>query len=79
MVHQPATCASLAMTIFQHHYLDPKLQIRGTLEEDLLAKERLSIKSPYVLICSLDSPVNFQHEVVRLYKMNRLMSHIHIE
>ena len=65
------------------------MQIRGTLEEELLAKERLSIKSPYVLITSKTCPTalsleglkafDFSKGIIRLYRMNRLMSHIHVE
>ena len=89
MVHQQATSASLALAIYQHFYLDPKVQIRGSLEEDILLKERQSIKSPYVLINSKTSTaamnlesiktIDFSKTIMRLYKMNRIMSHIHVE
>jgi hypothetical protein len=72
------------MTIFQHFYLNPKVQISGTIDEELLNKERKSIKSSHVLITNTSVDRALSHEslkkldltkdIFRLYKMNRLMN-----
>ena len=77
-VHSHTTAGSMALSVFQFLYLKPETEIRGTLEADILAKEKLSVKSPSLYINNLaKEPVfDYQRNIYRLFKMNRMMNHL---
>ena len=52
---QHTTAGSLALSVFQYLYLRPETEINGTLEIDILEKERASFKSPSLFINNLDN------------------------
>ena len=54
---QHTTAGSLALSVFQYLFLKPETEINGTLESEILEKEKLSVKSPSIYINNLgDSP-----------------------
>ena len=64
-------------------YLKPMEEINGTMEAEILVKERLSVKGPYFHINNLppqhsENTLDTVKNVYRLFKMNRLMNHLHI-
>jgi len=63
-------------------FLDPQMEIRGTMDIEILAKEKASVHSGHLFVD------NLQHEILnglkndtvyRLYKINRLMTSVQMD
>lgn len=83
--NQNATASSLALAIYQQMYLDPQMEIRGTMDLEILAKEKASVHSPYLQINNLGEELLRVGQmkqtgcIYRLYRLNRLMTSIQMD
>lgn len=53
-MHSQATASGLALSVYQYLYLEPQQEINGTMDAEILQKEKLSVKSPYFHIDNLE-------------------------
>ena len=83
-LNQQATASGLSLAVYQNLYMDTypnPLQIEGTLDIQILEKEMLSVRTPFLCINQLESK---DHDpdlksTHRIYILNKLMTHLHIE
>ena len=54
-VHSHTTAGSMALSVYQYLFLEPQTEIKGTLDEEILEKEKLSVKSPSLYVNNLVS------------------------
>ena len=49
------------------------------MEAEILSKEKLSVKGPFFHINNLEPSFDTENNVYRLFRMNRLMNHLHLQ
>jgi hypothetical protein len=55
------------------------LQIEGTLDLEILAKEMLSVRTPNFTVNQLETEDKDIKQAHRVYVLNKFMTHLHIE